>query len=31
VREEKHEWQSTGGISRADVARQLAKRRGQKT
>jgi len=31
VREEKHEWVSTGGITRADVARQLAQRRGQKT
>jgi hypothetical protein len=31
VREEKHEWVSTGRITRADVARQLAQRRGQKT
>jgi hypothetical protein len=31
VREEKHEWQATGGITRADVARQLAQRRVQKT
>ncbi len=31
VREEKHDWVSTGGITRADVARQLAQRRGQKT
>jgi len=31
VREEKHEWMSTGGITRAHVARQLAQRRGQKT
>jgi len=30
VRDEKHEWVSTGGITRADVARQLAQRRGQK-
>ena len=27
VRDEKHEWQSTGGITRAEVARQLAQRR----
>ena len=31
VRDEKHEWQSTGGITRADVAQQLAQRRGQKS
>jgi hypothetical protein len=31
VRDEKHEWVATGGITRADVARQLAQRRGQKT
>ena len=31
VRAEKHDWVSTGGITRADVARQLAQRRGQKT
>ena len=30
VRDEKHEWTATGGITRADVARQLAQRRGQK-
>ena len=31
VRAEKHEWESTGGITRADVANQLAQRRGQTT
>lgn len=31
VRDEQHDWQSTGGITRADVARQLAQRRAQKT
>jgi hypothetical protein len=30
VRDGHHEWQTTGGISRADVARQLAQRRVQK-
>lgn len=29
VREETHDWQSTGGITRADVGRQLAQRRAQ--
>jgi hypothetical protein len=27
VREGKHDWQSTGGITRAEVGRQLAQRR----
>jgi hypothetical protein len=31
VRAEKHAWESTGGITRAEVANQLAQRRGQKT
>lgn len=31
VRDEQHDWQSTGGITRSDVARQLAQRRGQTT
>ena len=31
VRAEKHAWEPTGGITRAEVANQLALRRGQKT
>jgi hypothetical protein len=31
VRAEKHAWEPTGGITRGDVANQLAQRRGQKT
>lgn len=31
VRAEKHSWEPTGGITRGDVANQLAQRRGQKT
>jgi hypothetical protein len=31
VRDETHEWQATGGITRTDVARQLAQRRSQKS
>ena len=31
VREEKHDWQPTGGITRAEVARELARRRAKRS
>jgi hypothetical protein len=31
VRDEKHDWQPTGGITRAEVARELARRRAKRS